>query len=322
MPRRDPAADQGGAGGQADRLLRDPVPRRRPHLDRQLRQRLLVGARADDDALAAGAVDRLEHQLVEGLQHPLDGVPLVEPVGLGVGQHRLLAQVVADQVGHPGVEQLVVGDPVADRVGDGHPAGARGVEHAGAADHRVRPEVHRVEELVVDAAVDDVDALLAVRRPHADLVAGADQVAALDQLDAHLAGQQRVLEVGGVVDAGGEDDDRRVGDVRRRGRLQRGQQPARVVVDRLDAVVGEQLRQHLAHRRPVGDDVADARRRAQVVLEHPEVAGLVAHQVDAARRARGRRWAAPARAPARWKCALVVTTLRGTIRSANTWPAP
>jgi hypothetical protein len=76
--------------------------------------------------------------------------------------------------------------------------------------------VHRIEELVVDPAVDDVDALLAVRRPHADLVAGAHQVAALDQLDAHLPGQQGVLEVGGVVDARGEDDDRGLGDIRRR----------------------------------------------------------------------------------------------------------
>ena len=93
-------------------------------------------------------------------------------------------------------------------------------------------------------------ALLAVRRPHADLVAGADQVAALDQLDAHLPGQQRVLEVGGVVDARGEHDDGRLGDARPAPTaLQRGQQLARVVVDRLDPVVGEQLGQHLAHRR-------------------------------------------------------------------------
>ena len=57
----------------------------------------------------------------------------------------------------------------------------------------------------------------------------ADQVAALDQLDAHRPGEQRVLEVGAVEDARGEHDDGRVVDARGRRGAQRGEQPLRVV---------------------------------------------------------------------------------------------
>ena len=65
----------------------------------------------------------------------------------------------------------------------------------------VGAEAERIEEGVVDAAVDDVDAPQAVRRLHVDDVVLHHQVAALDQLDAHLLGQEGVLEVRRVVDA-------------------------------------------------------------------------------------------------------------------------
>ena len=69
-------------------------------------------------------------------------------------------------------------------------------DQAGDAEHRVAAEVHRVEELVVDPAVDDVDRLVAGGGAHPHLAADAHQVAALDELDAHHPGQQGVLEVG------------------------------------------------------------------------------------------------------------------------------
>ena len=74
---------------------------------------------------------------------------------------------------------------------------------------RVVAEHERIEELVVDAAIDHVDALEASRRSHVDDVVVADEVAALDELDPHLAREERVLEVGGVVDARGQQDDGR-----------------------------------------------------------------------------------------------------------------
>ncbi len=57
--------------------------------------------------------------------------------------------------------------------------------------------------------------LEATDRPHVDgVVIEDDEVAALDQLDTELLGQEGMLEVGGVVDARGEDDDRRLTHVR------------------------------------------------------------------------------------------------------------
>ena len=99
-----------------------------------------------------------------------------------------------------------------------HVAGAGGVDQPGHAEQRVGAELHRVEELVVDPAVDHVDRQHAGRGAQEHPVAAADQVPALDQFDAHLPGQQGVLEVGGVVDAGGQHDHVRIGDAPRRGR--------------------------------------------------------------------------------------------------------
>ena len=173
-------------------------------------------------------------------------------------------------VGHVGVDELVVADAVADRAGDHDVAGAGGVEQPGHAEHRVRPELHRVEEVVVDAAVDDVDLALALGGAHVDRVVAAEQVAALDQFHAHLAGQQRMLEVRRVVDTRGEHDDRRIGLVGGRRIAQRPQQVRRVVADRAHPVGGEQVREHPRHRAAVLHHVGHPRRRAQVVLEHPE----------------------------------------------------
>ena len=151
------------------------------------------------------------------------------------------------------------------------------------------------------------------------LVAGADQVAPLDQLDAHLAGEQRVLEVGGVVDARGEHDD--ASGRRRLGGADAAAPRAAGSGSRRPAGCGASANSSGSTwliAAPVLDDVADTPDGdAQVVLEHAEVAGLVADQVDAgdvdAHAVRRDR----CRAPARWKCALVVTTLRGTTPSAK-----
>ena len=55
---------------------------------------------------------------------------VAHPPGVDVAEHRLLGEVVADQVGHVGVDELVVGDAVADRVGEGDVAGPGRVDQA------------------------------------------------------------------------------------------------------------------------------------------------------------------------------------------------
>ena len=170
--------------------------------------------------------------------------------------------------------------PFPGSVRDRHVAGAGRVQDARAAEHGVGAELERIEIVVVDAAVDHVDALLARGRPHEHALVAAHEIATLDQLDAHLARQERVLEVRRVVESGCEHDDARLVDTCRRGVPERFEEMLRVVGDTTDAVTGEQLREHVRHRPPVLHDVGDSRRRAQVVLEHPEGAGVVADQVD------------------------------------------
>jgi hypothetical protein len=57
-------------------------------------------------------------EFVEAVEHLFERVGLFEPPRVDVLQDRLFGEVIADQVGHVRVEQLVVGDAVADGVGD------------------------------------------------------------------------------------------------------------------------------------------------------------------------------------------------------------
>ena len=115
--------DPGGRGRQRDDPLGDPVAGIGLHLERQLVELGARGGRADDQTLATRAVDPLEDQVPAAGERVLaDGV--VDQVHrLDVLQDRILAQVVADHGRHVGVDELVVGHPVAHAVGDRHPSG-------------------------------------------------------------------------------------------------------------------------------------------------------------------------------------------------------
>ena len=116
-------------------------------------------------------------------------------------QDRLLLQVEADHVGDVRIDRLVVGDAGARGVDQRDVAAAVGVHQAGDAQRAVGAEAERVDEVVVDAAVDHVDPPQAAGGAHVDEVVVDDQVAAFDQLDAHLSRQEAVLEIRRVEDA-------------------------------------------------------------------------------------------------------------------------
>ena len=149
-------------------------------------------------------------------------------------QDRFFAQVVLDDCRHVGVHRLVIGDAGAYGVRQGHVAGAVSVERPGTPRLESGAERQRIEKIVVHPAIDDVDPAQARGCPHVDDVVVHQQVASFDQLDAHLLGQERVLEIGGVEDARREKD--MVGSLVRcdygRERPQGGQQRLAVVVDR------------------------------------------------------------------------------------------
>jgi hypothetical protein len=110
--------------------------------------------------------------------------------------------------------------------------------------------------------------LLSTGCSHVDVLIAAYQVSPFDELDAHLPGKERVLEIRGVVDARRQQHDARIVDARGGRRPQRLEKALRIVGDAADPMAGEQLGEDMRHRAPVLDDVRDARRRAQVVLEN------------------------------------------------------
>lgn len=90
-----------------------------------------------------------------------------------------------------------------------------------------------------------------------------------------------MLEIRRVVDPRGQNHDRGVGLVGGRRVAQRAQQVRSVVIDRPHPMGGEQVRKDPRHGAPVLHHIRHPRRRAQVVLENPKVAAVVADQVDA-----------------------------------------
>ena len=201
--------------------------------------------------------------------------------GRHVGEDRFFLQVEPDHLRHERIGGLVVGDAGADRVGERDVARAVGGEQSRHAEHRILAEGGRVEERVVDAPVDHVDALPAAGRAHVHRVVLGEQVGTFHQLDAHLLREEGVFEVGAVVLAGREHGHHRVARPRRSGGAQRLQQQRRVVLHRQHRLALEQLGEEPHHHLAVLDHVRHARGRAQVVLEHVVLAVRVAHQVDA-----------------------------------------
>src|SRR6476620_11059462 len=145
----------GGRAGKGDDRLRDVVARIGDDELAELLDFGLGSGRAHQHAVAAGLVGGLDHQL---------------------------GQVVEDVF-------LVVRHAGADRIGKRDVSSAVGVHQARHAEHRVFSKNGRVEEIIVDAAVDHVDPDQAGGGAHEDHVVDHHEVAAFHDLDAHLAGQ-------------------------------------------------------------------------------------------------------------------------------------
>ena len=107
--------------------------------------------------------------------------------GFDVVEDRVLAQVVADHRRHVRVDELVVGHAVAHGVRDRHPPGPRRVDDAWAADERFGTKLKRIEVIVVDAAVDDVNRYLTLGGAKEHVGPVAHEIASLDEMHAHEA---------------------------------------------------------------------------------------------------------------------------------------
>ena len=202
--------------------------------------------------------------------------------GRHVFQQRLFAEIEFHDRRHEAVHRLVVGDAGADGVGERHVAGGIGRHQARHAEDRVGAEGEGVDEIVVNAAIDDVDALRPLRRAHIDDLVLDEEIAAFDQFDAELVGEERMFVIGGVEHARRQQHDGRFLRRRqRRDRLERGEQLVRIIFDRRNAVAREQFRKQPHHDFAVLQHIGNAGGRARIVLEHVEGVGVDADDVDA-----------------------------------------
>jgi hypothetical protein len=88
---------------------------------------------------------------------------------------------------------------------DADPAGAVDIHQPGDAQHGIGTEAQRIEEGIVDAAVDHVHPLRAFGGAHPDIFAIDEQILPLDQFHPHQVGQQRVFVIGRVEMARRQD---------------------------------------------------------------------------------------------------------------------
>ncbi len=141
IARRQVPFDPGGHGRELHHRLGDPGAGVVTDLLADRGELLFGGFRAEHDAVTAGALHRLDHQFADPVQHFFAFVVQPAPVGVDIGQQRFLTEVVLDDGGHVGVDELVIADAVADRAGDHDVAGAGGVDQPGHPEHRVGPEL-------------------------------------------------------------------------------------------------------------------------------------------------------------------------------------
>ena len=147
---------------------------------------------------------------------------------------------------------------------------------------RFRAETHRIEEIIVDAPVEDVDWFVALRGPHGDAAVNDPQVMPFDQFCPHLVGKEGMLEICAVINARRQHRDHRppVASLRCAG-LQRAAQILGIAADFADADCAEQFGEHVHHRLAVFEHVGHARWCAGIVLKHVEFVLAGADKIDA-----------------------------------------
>ena len=204
-------------------------------------------------------------------------------MGVNALQDRIFAEVILDELGNVSIDGLIVGDSVSDSIRQGHVAGTIGPHQSGHAKHRVFAKYQGVEKFVVHAAIDHVHALEPADRLHVDDAAIDDEIAALNQLDAHLLGKEAVLEISAVVNAGREQNRLRIGGAARREAPQNPGEFRWIMVDRQNFVRLKRVGKSARHHDAVLEHIGDPARRAHVIFKNEKLARLrVANQIDSA----------------------------------------
>ena len=150
--------------------------------------------------------DREENEVVEARQHVAPPGASAAPPALRATEGELLAEQRPGELPEERGQRRVLEEATPERVEYRHSSSPNGFDKAGNPEEGVRPELDRVAPLVVDPSQDHVDRVEARQRPQPDPVVLDEQVAALDERDAEVRGQVRMLEVRLARRAGGQDD--------------------------------------------------------------------------------------------------------------------
>ena len=281
MSRHQGSIHVGGVPAQTHGVLGDEAAAVGHDALAEVRQFGLGGMRPDQQAVAASAVHGLDHQLVKSTKCLVALVVIPQQVGGHLLQHGFVTQVVADQVAHEGVDGLVVGNSIAHGVHHRHISRPCRRQQSGHPQARVVAEHHRVEVVIVDAPVHHIHPTPAPGGAHVHHVVVHLEVSTLNQFHAHLTCQKRVLEIGGVIDTGGEHHDGGVAGGTGAGVAQGTQQHQRVVIHRSHPLGGKRLGHEPGHGCPVLQHVRHTAGVAHVVFQHQVPAVVVTHQIDA-----------------------------------------
>ena len=142
------------------------------------------------------------------------------------------AEIEANHFRHIWVKGFVVGHTSTHCVRQRHPTSAVGVHQAGHAEHGVRSERERINEVVIDTPINDIDFLRPLRGAHENGVVLNKQVDALNQLYPHLLCEERMFKVSRVEVSRRHQDDSRVVDTNGCGVAQGLEKHVWIVIDR------------------------------------------------------------------------------------------
>ncbi len=212
------------------------------------------------------------------LEHVVALARLAAPPGRDARDRELLVEEVAAQARQEAQERVALDEARAERVADHDLARARGLQEARHADHRVRAQLERIAELGADPAHDEIDRLEALDGLQIHAVVADREVRALDDAEAEIAREVRVLEVIlRFLPRRQEHRERRIAVAEAqealRERAEKAREPAHVA---LREHLGQGLRRHDA----ILERVARARRRLRAVAEHPPAPVRRAREVE------------------------------------------
>jgi hypothetical protein len=157
------------------------------------------GVWPDKHAVPAGFVGCFHHELVEIIQNVSPLIFFETNVRRNGRKNRLLTEIIFDDLRHVSVDDLVVGDAGSRSIRQCDVTRSVDIHDSSNSQQRVRSERLRIQEIVVDAAIEDIHALQAFGRAHHNQAISYNQVAAFNQFDPHEFREERMFEIGGVV---------------------------------------------------------------------------------------------------------------------------